>query len=157
MSKLSEATFYFTPSKDGTTFQRMKELVEQPDFIDFIIEKSDTPVQVTIENAIVKSRKKKMNKFLRGPLIESVVLAYRDAGYRLDKADALTEMKARFGKELYKSPIDGDTYFKLLSIADITNQRLLTFIQDIIGHLQEDLGWFNIPDSEEYKKRHNIQ
>lgn len=144
-----KAIFNFTPKNAHQITHAIMGLLMQEDFITYIEGSIDKEQTIEISDTASKSEKIRMNRYLRGPLMKSVVSAYRDAGYQLDPASALIEMKMLFGKDLYESPITGDITLNLISIGDVTKERLLTFIVDVIQHLEEDLSW-SVPDSKEY-------
>lgn len=88
-----------------------------------------------------------MYRYLNGPLLTAVMRAKRAAGDPKDKAECMLEMKILFAKDI--KVVNGESHIIIMSQSDMTKQRLLIFIQDIIQHLEQEYG-VEAPDSNEH-------
>ena len=150
MKAIFEFTPVFSNNPDRVT---INNLIKQEDFQKYIKESVLKQLTVTIEPTIIKSEKARMYKYLNGPLIDSVRQAMRQSGDLVDKAAATLEMKCLFAKDTYTAR-NGDTHAVIMSQKDMTKDRLLEFINDIIMHIESVYG-FETPDSEQYKEKFN--
>jgi len=142
-----EAIFSFTPRKGNKWSTVLLSLLLQEDFKNYLKENIDKDVTIHIEHTISRSEKQRMYRFLNGPLIKNVMLAKRHYGDPKDKVECMLEMKCLFAKDI--KVINGESHAIIMSQSDMTKGQLLTFIKDIIHHLEEEYQW-SVPDSGEY-------
>lgn len=146
-----EATFTFTPVKDTKKWAYvLSELLLQDDFKDYILENMDKNLTINLEHTISRSEKSRMYKYLNGPLIRAVMEAKRNSGDPQDKVNSMLEMKCLFAKDI--KVINGESHLIIMTQSDMSKERLIEFIRDIINHLEYEYGC-KAPDSQEYLLR----
>ena len=123
------------------------DLLFQEDFINYLKENKDINITMSMEHTMSKGEKKRMYRYLNGPLIKAVMEAKRAAGEPKDKVECMLEMKCLFAKDIIS--VEGTSHAVIMSQGDMTKQQLLRFIQDIIYHLEENYG-YQAPDSASY-------
>lgn len=142
-----EAMFSFTP-QDGKNYREVLiDILFQEDFINYLKENKGVNLTVKLEHTIAKSEKVRMYRYLNGPLIKAVMEAKRAAGEPKDKVECMLEMKCLFAKGIVS--VGGESHAIIMSQGDMTKKELLSFIQDIIYHLEENYG-YKAPDSASY-------
>lgn len=142
-----EAIFSFTPQKSNKWSGVLLDLLMQSDFKDYLKENQGKDLTVHIEHTISKSEKQRMYRYLNGPLIRAVMEAKRHFGDPKDKVECMLEMKCLFAKDI--KVFNGQSHAIIMSQSDMNKKQLLTFIQDIIYHLEEQYEW-KAPDAQEY-------
>lgn len=148
--KQDQATFDFTPKKRNDFREVIYGLISNSDFRSFILSNIDNPLSAKFEVKALKSEKMRMYAYLNGPLLTTVMRAMRDAGNQVDKASAILEMKVLFAKDTHVDR-EGNTHLIIMSQSDMSKERLLVFIKDIIHHLEEVYDT-EAPDSIKYKE-----
>ena len=138
-----------TFKKDSSFDDIIQKIKRSNDLLKFIYEKRGEELTITIEETITTDSKRRMYNYLNGVLIPFLIKLKRDQGEALDKAECLVAMKMLFAKDVMQDH-NGDNVLVLLSQSDMSKSRLITFINDIIHHIEEDYG-VKAPDSEEYK------
>lgn len=142
-----EAIFTFTPQKGSKWSSVLLDLLLQEDFKNYVSENAGKNITIHLEHTISKSEKSRMYKYLNGPLIRAVMEAKRHFGDPKDKVECMLEMKCLFAKDIVV--VNGNSHAVIMSQSDMNKKQLLTFIQDIIHHIEEEYGW-KAPDAQEY-------
>lgn len=140
-------SFNFIPRKGAKFSESLSEMMHNETFRQFCYGNIGVALTVTVEHTISKSEKTRMYRYLNGPLLTAVMRAKRAAGDPKDKAECMLEMKILFAKDI--KVVNGESHIIIMSQSDMTKQRLLIFIQDIIQHLEQEYG-VEAPDSNEY-------
>lgn len=115
----------------------------------FLYQSRESEVTITVEENNKTNEKIRMYAYLNGVLIPTLIKAKRNQGDVLDKTECMLQMKMLFAKDVVTDN-SGDQVFVIMSQSDMSKQRLVDFITDIIFHLESEYG-IQAPDSEEYK------
>lgn len=115
----------------------------------FLYQGRGSELTITVEENSKTNEKIRMYAYLNGVLIPALMKARREQGDVVDKAECMVDMKMLFAKDVATTK-EGDQVLILLSQSDMSKQRLLNFITDIIFHLESEYG-VQAPDAEEYK------
>jgi hypothetical protein len=126
-----------------------EKVMDKKALTSFLLTCQDEYITITFEKTKLVTEKMRMYNYLNGVLIPLLVKVKKDNGELVDKAECLLQMKALFAKDVIKDK-DGNFTLVLLSQSDMNKQRLLTFITDVINHLEVDYE-VEAPDSHEYK------
>jgi len=145
--------FNFTPRKGYNLRDKMYELLQNKTFFDYLTENAERELRMELRPAVKSGTKQAMYDFYHGPLMATAIRAYTDAGYEMmDEVKCDYLLKAACAKGTMTTPEGEEVY--LLDKSAMTKERLTKFINDVILHLEIDLGVDpeNIPDAEQYKK-----
>ncbi len=115
----------------------------------FLYQSRESEVTITVEENNKVTEKVRIYAYLNGVLIPALMKARRNQGDVVDKAECMVDMKILFAKDV-KEDKNGNQLIVVMSQSDMTKQRLLDFVTDIIFHLESEYG-VEAPDAEEYK------
>lgn len=148
--KKMKAIFEFKVGKGFTISDRLRDLIGKNDFRIFLAENEGVDLTVMFDESSIKDNKMKLFRFLNGPLISTLMKAMIDNGEMVDKTYCMLSMKVLYAKDLWTDS-KGQTHSIILSQSDMSFNRLLTFVQAIIHHLESEYNT-KAPDSEYYLK-----
>ena len=148
-----KATFSFTPRTGYNMNDRLYELFNNSDFRDYIelMAKNSSRLHMELKPAAVMTEKMKLYAFYQGPLLDCAVMAYEEAGWeQMDKVKADYMLKKECAKDIMFNK-DGQQEYFLIDKSNMNKERLRKFVSDCLYHLEFDLDFSNVPDSEQYK------
>lgn len=144
--------FNFTPKFGHNLRDQLGDLTYNEDFRKYLKQFADTPLRMELKPAIKKNVKQALYDYYYGPLMAVAIDAYTNAGYELmDEVKCDFMLKAECAKGIMMTP-EGERVY-LLDKSKMPKARLVKFVNDVIVHLEMNLGvpHENIPDAEMYK------
>ena len=120
------------------------------DFAKYLMETEGEDLIVAIKPKAKTSEKMRMYAFYHGPVLHCAMIAYTAVGYQgVDKVVDDYMLCAEFAKALYQKP-DGSYHPYILGRSDMTKNRFLKYLQDVLLFLEVEMK-MRVPDSEEWK------
>ena len=96
-------------------------------------------------------------RYVKGPFLNHLLKAFREAGYDLRTTDeAEFEIKRLFYFRSYTDPLTGEIIKKPLSFADISKEDMMDFITQVRDFAHQNLDYI-IPSPEDWAKMEEIE
>lgn len=145
------AKFTFKIRKAINLRDRLYELINQKDFLDYLEEMGDQEVVMDLKPSVRSSDKLRMYDYYHKVVLGSAMRAYEDEGWEsMDKVKADYMLKAECAKDVMYNPKSDTESIYLIDKAAMNKERLRKYITDCIYYLEIEKG-VRVPDSAEYK------
>lgn len=142
-----EAIFEFKVQESTVPFQRLSNLISNPDFQKYISKYEGQELELHISPAVKTAEKERMYAFYHKVVLGVAMQVFTDDGWEsVDKVKADYLLKAECAKAPLYNTITGEVDVYLEDKSAMTKERLYKYISDCITFLEIERG-AKVPDS----------
>lgn len=141
----------FTPGKGYNLRDKLGDLVNNQDFMDYLTEMSETELYVEIKPKAKLSEKQMMYNYYHKIILGVAMEAFTELGWEdMDKMKSDHILKAQCACSTMMK--DGEEHIYLEDKSRMNKKRLSKFLTDCIMFIEKDLG-HRVPESGPYKDK----